>query len=110
VLDVFLAEAAGLGPKLGCLLVQLPPKLAFDEAVVAGFFGALLERASAAIPCEPRHATWFEGSADRALAGLGVARVAADPSRGRVHWRSSPQASPRRHETAFPPGACSTTQ
>ncbi|OYU73674.1 MAG: hypothetical protein CFE45_36685, partial [Burkholderiales bacterium PBB5] len=28
-----LSEAAGLGARLGCLLVQLPPSLAFEEAV-----------------------------------------------------------------------------
>jgi uncharacterized protein YecE (DUF72 family) len=81
VLDAFVTEAEGLGPKLGCVLVQLPPKLAFDEMVVAAFFGALRERVGAAIACEPRHASWFEENADRALAGLAVARVAADPSR-----------------------------
>jgi uncharacterized protein YecE (DUF72 family) len=81
VLDVFLTAAEGLGPKLGCVLVQLPPKPAFDETVVAALFGALRERVGAAIVCEPRHASWFEENADRALAGLGIARVAADPSR-----------------------------
>ncbi|MBV9393140.1 MAG: DUF72 domain-containing protein [Methylobacteriaceae bacterium] len=81
LLDAFVAEVAGLGLKLGCMLVQLPPKLAFDEEVVAAFFSALRERISTALACEPRHATWFEENADRALAGLQVARVAADPPR-----------------------------
>src|SRR4051794_31096467 len=30
-LDTFLGQASGLGDKLGCLLVQLPPSLAFDR-------------------------------------------------------------------------------
>jgi uncharacterized protein YecE (DUF72 family) len=81
LLDGFLDQAAGLGPRLGCLLVQLPPSLAFDEKIVAAFFGALSERVGIPAACEPRHATWFEDDADRALADLRVARVAADPSR-----------------------------
>jgi hypothetical protein len=31
-LDRFIGEALGLGPKLGVLLVQFPPRLPFDEA------------------------------------------------------------------------------
>ena len=33
LLDRFVAEVTGLGDKLGALLVQLPPKFAFDENV-----------------------------------------------------------------------------
>jgi uncharacterized protein YecE (DUF72 family) len=61
--------------------VQLPPKLTFNEEVVAAFFTELRERVSTGLACEPRHATWFEQNADHALASLRVARVAADPSR-----------------------------
>jgi uncharacterized protein YecE (DUF72 family) len=35
MLDRFIAEVTGLGDKLGILLVQLPPKLAFDEHILA---------------------------------------------------------------------------
>jgi uncharacterized protein YecE (DUF72 family) len=35
MLDRFIAEVTGLGDKLGVLLVQLPPKLAFDEHILA---------------------------------------------------------------------------
>ena len=110
LLDAFVAEAAGLGPKLGCMLVQLPPKLGFDEELVAAFFSALRERVSTAIACEPRHATWFEENADRALAGLRVARVAADPPRapgadapggwpGLIYYRL--HGSPRTYYSAY---------
>ena len=37
--DAFLEQAQGLGTKLRCLLVQLPPSLAFDSRL-AGRFGA----------------------------------------------------------------------
>lgn len=81
LLDAFVAESGGLGTKLGCLLVQLPPSLAFEETIIRGFFGALSRRTQAPVACEPRHASWFTEGADRALAELQVARVAADPPR-----------------------------
>src|SRR5580704_16262713 len=43
-LDIFLDQASGLGTKLGPLLVQLPPSLAFDSAVAHAFFAALRTR------------------------------------------------------------------
>ena len=78
----FLREIRGLGEKLGCLLVQLPPGLAYDPRTAEGFFGALRARHRGAIVCEPRHPTWFTGAADRRLDAHGVGRVAADPSCG----------------------------
>ncbi|MEA2839533.1 MAG: hypothetical protein QOF41_863 [Methylobacteriaceae bacterium] len=81
LMDTFLTEVAGLGHRLACLLAQLPPSLAFDAPAVRGFFNALRKRTNVPLSCEPRHATWFEDDADRALADLRVARVAADPSR-----------------------------
>lgn len=80
-LDAFLAEARLLGEKLGPLLVQLPPSLAFDPAVAATFFEALRLRHEGLVACEPRHATWFEADADVLLQAHRIARVAADPVR-----------------------------
>lgn len=81
LVEAFLAEAAGLGSRLGCLLVQSPPSLAFDEPVLRLFVHALRQRSPVPIACEPRHASWFEPDADQVLAELKVARVAADPAR-----------------------------
>jgi uncharacterized protein YecE (DUF72 family) len=83
LLETFLAEASGLGDKLGCLLVQLPPSLDFEPATVAGFFAELrsLSPGSIALACEPRHPSWFIPEAEDLLQELGVARVAADPAR-----------------------------
>jgi uncharacterized protein YecE (DUF72 family) len=81
LVETFLAEVAGLGEKLGCLLIQLPPSLAFEPAVAAGFFADLRSRSPAPLACEPRHASWFDPSADGLLRDLEVARVAADPAR-----------------------------
>jgi uncharacterized protein YecE (DUF72 family) len=77
----FLEEAAGLGDRLAVLLVQLPPSFAFEARPARTFFGLLAELSSAAIVCEPRHASWFTPAADRALIAARVARAAADPVR-----------------------------
>src|SRR6478609_189713 len=41
LLEVFLEDACGLGNRLGPLLVQLPPSLAFDVEVADEFFTTL---------------------------------------------------------------------
>lgn len=79
-LAAFLDQAAGLGDKLAILLLQLPPKLAFDHAVAEPFLRELTERAPARIVCEPRHPSWFDAPADGLLDALGIARAGADPA------------------------------
>jgi uncharacterized protein YecE (DUF72 family) len=79
VLDQFREEVLGLGHKLGVLLVQLPPRLAFDESVARAFFGVLRKRLDVQVACEPRHPTWGSSNANSVLAEYKVARVAADP-------------------------------
>jgi uncharacterized protein YecE (DUF72 family) len=81
LLDDFLAQASGLGDRLECLLVQMPPSLAFDAATASSFFDALRERWSGRIAAEPRHASWFDSDVDGLLAQRGIARVLADPVR-----------------------------
>ncbi|MDM0035914.1 DUF72 domain-containing protein [Variovorax sp. J22P271] len=78
-LDGFLAQAAGLGPKLGCLLIQLPPSLGFDAASARRFVMGLRARHDGAVALEARHPTWFDAAADRLLARARIARVLADP-------------------------------
>ena len=75
----FVDEIGGLGRKLGCVLVQLPPGLAYDPRTVETFFARLRARYRGAVVCEPRHQTWFTGAADDRLAAHGVGRVGADP-------------------------------
>jgi uncharacterized protein YecE (DUF72 family) len=77
----FLGDVAPLGARLAVLLVQLPPSLAFDPAIALPFLDRLAAAAACRIACEPRHPTWFEAGADALLAGIGIARVAADPAR-----------------------------
>jgi uncharacterized protein YecE (DUF72 family) len=77
----FLGDVAPLGHKLAILLVQLPPSLAFDPLIALPFLDRLATTAPCRIACEPRHPSWFEAEADALLAGMEVARVAADPAR-----------------------------
>ncbi|HSR65013.1 MAG TPA: DUF72 domain-containing protein [Xanthomonadaceae bacterium] len=80
-LSRFMEEASGLGRKLGVLLVQLPPSLAFEPRVADTFFAMLRRRSAVAIACEPRHASWFAPRVDALWRRYAVARVAADPAR-----------------------------
>jgi uncharacterized protein YecE (DUF72 family) len=80
-LAAFLAETAGLGEKLGCLLVQLPPSLQFEAETARGFLATLRSLSEVPAACEPRHASWFTEEAGEVLATFSVARVAADPAR-----------------------------
>lgn len=106
----FLSQVERLGDKLAVLLVQLPPKLAFDGESAGQFFHALASRTAAAIACEPRHPGWFADEADALLAAHRVARVAADPAiceagghpggwRGLGYWRL--HGSPRMYRSSY---------
>lgn len=79
-LQFFLDAVHQLEQKLGCLLVQLPPSLRFDAAAAKAFFERLRASTESDVVCEPRHASWFTGEAAGMLAGLGIARVIADPA------------------------------
>ncbi|MDY6949603.1 MAG: DUF72 domain-containing protein [Pseudomonadota bacterium] len=79
VLDRFVEEVRGLADKLAVLLVQLPPKLAFDRRAASQFFKAVQRRLDVPLVCEPRHPTWGSVQANDLLVGHRIARVAADP-------------------------------
>ena len=107
----FAEEVSGLGGKLGVLLAQLPPSLAYDADTAASFFRDL--RKLGAVACEPRHASWFTPQADAALKKLKIARVAADPPRapgdgepggwrGLAYWRL--HGSPKIYYSDYPRG------
>lgn len=80
-IDAFAEQVAGLGRKLGPVLVQLPPSLAFDAAIADAFFTRLRTRVAGAVVCEPRHPTWFAPDVDAFWQRHRVGRVAADPAR-----------------------------
>ena len=73
-------QVAGLGAKLGPLLVQLPPSAAFNPRVARSFFATLRELHAGPVVCEPRHPSWFEARAHDLLVAHRIARVATDPT------------------------------
>ena len=79
--DAFFAEVGALREKLGVVLVQLPPKLAFEDCPAAEFFEFVRERWDGDVAIEPRNASWFTDEADELMARHRVGRVAADPMR-----------------------------
>jgi uncharacterized protein YecE (DUF72 family) len=79
-LKQFLAEAGTLDTKLGPLLFQLPPKLAFDNATSRRLLTNLRELFDGPVVWEPRHPSWFSPEAESLLTTFHVSRVAADPA------------------------------
>ncbi|HET9651742.1 MAG TPA: DUF72 domain-containing protein, partial [Usitatibacter sp.] len=53
LVDAFLAEIAPLGPRIGCLLVQLPPSLELTLGTARSFLGGLRESFEGAVAVEP---------------------------------------------------------
>jgi len=111
LVDGFLGEASALGDRLGVLLVQLPPSLAFDRQSAGAFFDHLRRQYSGLVACEPRHPSWFGPEAEALLQAGQVARVAADPAvvpearapagwAGLAYWRL--HGSPRMYYSAYP--------
>ncbi|WP_256077387.1 DUF72 domain-containing protein [Massilia sp. YIM B04103] len=78
----FADEVDGLGAKLGCLLVQMAPRHAFDHAIADAFFHALRTRFGCLLACEGRHPSWFGVNASNLLHEQGIVRVIADPPIG----------------------------
>jgi uncharacterized protein YecE (DUF72 family) len=112
LLDRFLSEVSGLGPKLGPLLVQLPPSLRFEVGAADTFLSELRSRVEGPLVCEPRHASWFTPDVEGLLDELRIARVAADPApvsgadkpsgwRGLSYYRL--HGSPRIYYSAYTP-------
>ena len=82
LLDQFQGEVGMLGDKLGCLLIQLPPRFGFDDVLAHAFFGQVRERFDCSIAFEARHASWFSEAATATLRECGIVRVIADPAAG----------------------------
>lgn len=80
-LATFLDEVSALGDKLGPLLVQLPPSLAYDASLAGAFFALLRALHDGPVALEPRHVSWFTADAADLLVEYAIARVATDPAR-----------------------------
>ncbi|WP_263262463.1 DUF72 domain-containing protein [Pseudomonas sp. RIT-PI-S] len=74
----FLDQCMALGDRLGCLLVQLPPSLAYDPPTACAFFAALRQRYSGPVVLEPRHPSWLQ--ARELLQAQRIGWVEADPA------------------------------
>jgi uncharacterized protein YecE (DUF72 family) len=72
----FLARADALGPKLGPVLLQLPPTLTADQ----GLLVAVLERfpRGVRVAVEPRHESWWTGAVRETLRRFDAALCWAD--------------------------------
>lgn len=79
LLQQFLIECGTLGDKLGCILIQLPPSLEFENSVTRDFLKTFRTLYPGAAALEPRHPGWFTKKSDAMLARFKIARVAADP-------------------------------
>ena len=79
-LDEFLDQVAGLGRKLGGVLLQLPPSLVYNAHMAGIVFAMLRQRTSARIVVEPRHASWFSADAEAQFVRHAVARAGVDPA------------------------------
>jgi uncharacterized protein YecE (DUF72 family) len=102
---------SALGDRLGPLLIQLPPSLAFEPEAAQPFLDDLRSRFDGDVVIEPRHASWFAPEVDGSLDERRIARVAADPARvpaaaepggwpGLVYYRL--HGSPRMYYSAYP--------
>jgi uncharacterized protein YecE (DUF72 family) len=94
----FLDRAAGLGPKLGPVLLQLPPTLPADADVLAG----TLRRfpAGVRVAVEPRHPSWWAEPVRSTLERHGAALCWADRQGRPVTplWRTAEWGYLRMHE------------
>lgn len=92
----FFGSVSALGDKLGPVLFQLPPSLAFDRAVLEEFSATLHNAAqsSAGPPegmrcaIEPRHKSWIQDEALACLRELGLGFCISDTG-GRYPYREA---------------------
>ncbi len=111
-LDALLEAADGLGPKLSCMLWQLPPRSAPDVAVLERFCALLAERSGRGRgrprirhAFEFRDLRWFSAEVIDVLRRRGFALVEADPPReGQVRDESADFGYLRFHHGPRPSG------
>jgi uncharacterized protein YecE (DUF72 family) len=94
----FVDRAGGLGSKLGPVLLQLPPTLNADAALLDEALGGF--PVDVPVVVEPRHPSWFVPEIRRVLEARGAALVWADRSGRPVTplWRTADFGYLRLHE------------
>jgi uncharacterized protein YecE (DUF72 family) len=78
----FTSEVTGLGPHLGCVLIQLPPSAAFDAGLAQDAFTRLRRNFNCMLACEARNPSWFSDEATALMREQAITRVIADPAKG----------------------------
>lgn len=101
-------RAGALEPKLGPVLVQLPPDLPVDAAGLAATLAAFPAHVRLAV--EPRHASWWTDEVRGVLAARDAALVWADRHEQPLSplWRTASWGYLRLHEGAAEPWPCYT--
>ncbi len=91
-------RASALGPKLGPVLLQLPPDLRADPAALAETLGCFPPTVRLAV--EPRHPSWWSDDVRRVLTERGAALCWADRKAAPVTplWRTADWGYLRLHE------------
>jgi uncharacterized protein YecE (DUF72 family) len=102
----FMAHARLLGPKLGPVLVQLPPNLRCDLASLGEVLAGIGSGVRVAV--EFRHESWFCADARRLLERAGAALCLADRLSRPITpmWRTADWGYVRFHEGAASPHPC----
>ena len=97
----FMDRAAGLGKKLGPLLIQLPPRSTADLDLLEGTLKLFAHSVHVAV--EFRDESWFTDEMSRLLERRGVALCLADtPRRKQPLWRTADWGFVRFHEGRGP--------
>ena len=102
----FLERAAGLGPKLGPVLLQLPPTLRADLDRLDAVLALLAPAVRVAV--EFRHDSWFQDETRRLLEQRGAALCLADRGSKPVSplWRTADWGYVRWHQGRAQPQPC----
>ena len=100
-----LQRACHLGPKLGPVLLQLPPTLAADHAALAETLACF--PADVRVAVEFRHESWFNDGTRKLLGEHDSAFCLADSPRRRTpEWRTASWGYLRLHEGRSSPRPC----
>jgi uncharacterized protein YecE (DUF72 family) len=100
-----LERTAGLGPKLGPVLLQLPPSLAIDLPALAATLAAF--PAGVRVAVEPRHPSWFVPATRELLEGRGAALCLSDTGgRPSPLWATTGWGYLRMHHGRAQPRPC----
>lgn len=109
--SAFLVQVSALGRKLGVILFQFPPSVAYERVAVRRYLQKIRGIFAGEVAWEPRNASWFNETVDDVLNEFRIARVAADPacvpaaalpggSPTTAYFRL--HGAPRRHYSAYP--------